>query len=273
MRMQWISALGLMVRRLIFPPRCRVCGVLLPWGPYDGAARVGIDGLVSLFHGELFPVMCGTCREGAEEPSGCRCTVCEAPLFGDVLYPPLCGHGMDPNRPLSRITALFLHGGGPAMAVRALKYKNKRALAPPMGRLLFARALATHLDAEGKRWDIDLVVPVPLHGKRLRQRGFNQASLLLKAFEQEMGLRVCHRMLRRRRATPPQAGLTRKARLKNVKGAFEMTAGRDVKGKRVLLVDDVFTTGSTLAACAKILKKNGAIEVSALVFARRDMKP
>ncbi len=139
-----------------------------------------------------------------------------------------------------------------------------------MGRLLFARALHAHLDDETKRWDIDLVVPVPLHGKRLRKRGFNQVSVLLKAFEVEAGLDVCHRLLRRRRATTPQAGLTRKARLKNMKGAFELRPGREVKGQRILLVDDVFTTGSTLMACATVLKKHGAAEVSALVFARRD---
>ena len=269
--MQWLSALGLIVRRLVFPPRCRVCGELLPWTRAGGMIADEAEDLVSQFHGELAPVMCAFCRTGVEEPSGQRCTACGVPLLGDISESCLCGHCMDPARPLARVTALFLHDDGPAMAVRALKYKNKRALAPPMGRLLFARALRAHMDGEGKRWDIDLVVPVPLHGKRLRRRGFNQASLLLCTFEEEAGLNVCHRLLRRRRETTPQAGLTRKARLKNVKGAFELTPGRDVKGMRVLLVDDVFTTGSTLAACATILKKHGASEVSALVFARRDM--
>ncbi len=157
------------------------------------------------------------------------------------------------------------------MAVRALKYRDKRALAPPIGRLLFARAVMTHLDVDEKRWDIDLVVPVPLHTKRLRHRGFNQVSLLLSPFEAEAGLQVDHRLLRRKRATSSQAGLTRKGRLKNVVGAFELGRGKAVRGKRILLVDDVLTTGSTLGACAALLKRRGARSVSALVFSRRDM--
>jgi len=271
MQWRWVSALALMVRRLVYPPRCRVCGVLLPWERVGGSLSRHGEDLSSMFHGELCHVMCAACRTGAREPSGQRCSACGQPLSGVVTDPPLCGPCMDPHRPLSRMTALYLHDGGPAMAVRALKYKNKRALAPPMGRLLFARALRAHLDGDAKRWDIDLVVPVPLHGKRLRARGFNQASVLLAAFEQEAGLRVCHRLLRRRRPTTPQAGLSRRARLTNVKGAFELAPGRMVEGLKVLLVDDVFTTGSTLAACAALLKKHGATEVSALVFARRDM--
>jgi len=245
---------------------------LLPWERAGAPGGQGDEDLVLLFHGELCHVMCAVCRAGAKEPSGQRCAACGEPLAGVVSDPPLCGLCMDPDRPLLRMTSLYLHDGGPAMAVRALKYKNKRALASPMGRLLFARALRTYLDGETKRWDIDLVVPVPLHGKRLRNRGFNQASVLLSSFEREAGIRVSHRLLRRRRYTTPQAGLSRRARLNNVKGAFELAPGRDVKGMRVLLVDDVFTTGSTLAACAVMLKKHGATAVSALVFARRDMK-
>lgn len=271
MRMSWLLALGFVVRRLIFPPRCRVCGALLPWGGDGVPAGDGAEGFALGFHGELGEVMCASCRSGASEPSGIRCRACGIPLMGQVMDPPTCGLCMDPNRPLDRITALFLHEEGPALAVRALKYRNKRALAPPMGRLLFAKARATHLDDAHKRWDIDLVLPVPLHGKRLRKRGFNQASLLVAAFEKERALRVCHRLLRRRRPTTPQAGLSRSARLKNVKGAFELTSPSEVTGKRVLLVDDVLTTGSTLAACAAVLKKHGAQSVSALVFARRDM--
>lgn len=271
MLVRWLSVLGLVVRRLIYPPRCRVCGVLLPWGPLDGSLREGGEDPDSFFHGALCHVMCAACRTGAEEPSGQRCTACGVPLAGAVPDPPLCGPCMDPDRPLSRVTALYLHDGGPALAVRALKYNNKRALAPPMGRLLFARALRAHLDGDSKRWDIDLVVPVPLHAKRLRRRGFNQVSLLLGEFEKEPGLYVCHRLLRRRRPTAPQAGLTRTARLTNVRGAFALAPGQRVTGMRVLLVDDVFTTGSTLAACAALLKRQGAAEVSALVFARRDL--
>ena len=268
--MRWIATVGRVFRSLVFPPRCRVCGVLLPWKHWDLRKTYETHGFVVSFHLFLAPVMCVGCRAGVEEPSGQRCRACGIPLAGDVMEMQLCGLCMDPRRPLRQVTAVYLHDGGPAKAVRALKYRNKRALAPPMGRLLFARAALAHLDPDGGCWDVDLVVPVPLHGKRLRKRGFNQSALLLTGFERALGLEVSHRLLRRRRNTAPQAGLSRKGRLKNVKGAFELTPGFDVTGRRILLVDDVLTTGSTLVACAALLKRRGAAEVSALVFSRRD---
>ncbi|VFQ42584.1 ComF family protein [Desulfoluna butyratoxydans] len=271
MRLRWVSAVALLVRRLVYPPRCRICGVLLSWEAPVGLQSPGEADLAGLFHGALCGVMCAACRSGVQEPSGQRCSACGEPLPGVVAEPLLCGACMDPDRALTRMTALYLYDGGPALAVQALKYKNKRALAPPMGRLLFVRALGAYLDGDSKRWDIDLVVPVPLHGKRLRKRGFNQSSLLVAPFEGRDGIRVCHRLLRRSRPTASQAGLSRRARLSNVKGAFELAFGASPRGKRVLLVDDVYTTGSTLTACAALLKKHGAAEVSALVFARRDM--
>lgn len=268
--MRWVAIVGRVFRNLIFPPRCRICGVLLPWD--NGGRRETYDahGPAASFHKAFTPVMCALCRLGAEEPSGQRCRACGIPLVGNVMAMQLCGPCMDPRLPLRQVTAVYLHDGGPAKAVRALKYRNKRALAPSMGRLLFARATQVHLDPDEGRWDVDLVVPVPLHGKRLRKRGFNQSSLLLAGFEKELGLAVEHGLLRRRRNTPPQAGLSRKGRLKNVKGAFELAPGFDVAGRRILLVDDVLTTGSTLVACAALLKRRGAAEVSALVFSRRD---
>lgn len=118
--------------------------------------------------------------------------------------------------------------------------------------------------------EAELIVPVPLHYTRLVQRGFNQSAWLAQAIGQAAGRRVCVDALRRTRRTPSQAGLSTRARRRNVTGAFEVRAGRRklVEGRRILLVDDVLTTGATLNACVRALKRAGARQIDVLVLAR-----
>ncbi|HTM21446.1 MAG TPA: phosphoribosyltransferase family protein [Kofleriaceae bacterium] len=158
--------------------------------------------------------------------------------------------------------AVFRYGGQLAVAVRRLKFGRRtevaRALAP-----LLAPALAEA--AAG----CDLIVPVPLHWRRLAARGFNQAALLLAQAGRRLELPVDRLSLRRRRATAPQTGLDARARRRNVDGAFAVAprrAGR-LAGRRILLFDDVVTTGATLAAAAEALRGAGAAEVTALCVA------
>ena len=116
---------------------------------------------------------------------------------------------------------------------------------------------------------IDTIVPVPLHYRRLRQRGFNQASLLARRLGSLLQLPVDYSNLKRTRLTEPQIGLSRKQRAENVKGAFSLKAPEKFNDKGVLLVDDVLTTGETVDQCVKVLKKNGgAREVVVLTVAR-----
>jgi ComF family protein len=116
---------------------------------------------------------------------------------------------------------------------------------------------------------LDLVVPVPLHPKRLRQRGFNQSGLLAGEFGRKLKVPVSFDIIRRKNQTQPQTRLNRAERLKNVKGAFEVTDAKRARGRRILLVDDVFTTGTTLSECARTLKKKGgASEVHAITVTR-----
>jgi ComF family protein len=112
----------------------------------------------------------------------------------------------------------------------------------------------------------DIVVPMPLAKKRLAERGFNQSALLARAVSQKLNVRFGAAGLLRVRETPPQAGLSREARLKNVKGAFDCAA--DLQGKTVALVDDVMTTGTTMSEAARALKKRGAARVEAWALAR-----
>jgi ComF family protein len=148
-------------------------------------------------------------------------------------------------------------------AIHAFKYRGQRGLAQPLGKLLAAHAsgLASR-DA--------VIVPVPLHASRQRQRGYNQAALLAAVCASQLAIPVEMRGLRRTRATRPQVGLHAAARHENVAGAFTATprGARALAGKRVLLMDDVTTSGATLEAAARALHQAGAASVWGLALAQ-----
>ncbi len=135
--------------------------------------------------------------------------------------------------------------------------------APPLVELLNTAHACWGLPAP------DLVVPVPLHLTRLKERGFNQSGLLAGEFARKLRVPVSFDTIIRKNRTEPQTRLNRRERLKNVKGAFELSGAKSVRGRRILLVDDVFTTGTTLSECARTLKrKGGASEVHAITVTR-----
>lgn len=145
--------------------------------------------------------------------------------------------------------------------VQAYKFNANLSLLP-----LFADALVRAIVASDAAARPDLVIPLPLALRRLAERGFNQASLLGERVSKTLGIRFEARGMLRVRETPPQSGLSREARLKNVRGAFDCANRLD--GLRVAVVDDVMTTGATLSEAARALKKAGAAHVSAWVIAR-----
>jgi len=140
------------------------------------------------------------------------------------------------------------------------KYRGRTVLAEPLGELMAAYWTQHPMP-------IDVVVPVPLHAARLRERGYNQAALLAHEMARRVGLTVDERVLLRQRATAPQVELDAEQRKENVQQAFRCS-GNGLKGRRVLLIDDVCTTGATLEACAIALYDGGAREVRALTLAR-----
>ena len=144
--------------------------------------------------------------------------------------------------------------------IHLFKYDKMRPLAKPL-----ARHMAAVLPQLGA---VDLCVPTPLFRRREWRRGFNQSELLAAELSRVAGIQLGRRVLKRVKATAPQAGLSNRARLANVAGAFAVRKPEAVNGRRVLVIDDVMTTGATLQSCAKTLKRAGASYVAALTIAR-----
>ncbi|MDI1448064.1 phosphoribosyltransferase family protein [Polyangium sp. 6x1] len=190
------------------------------------------------------------------------CAACDAPVRRDRVFCPVCAEAVlrtenVPGEPL----AFAAFGGAIAAALRRFKYEERPDLGRPLGHLL--RGLV-----RDEAPVVDVVVPVPLHPRRLAERGYNQAALLAHAAAIELGVPLAARALVRLRDTPQQATLGRVERCTNVARAFVARSPRAVRGRRVLLVDDVATTGATLSACRDALVEAGARDVTALCLAR-----
>jgi ComF family protein len=210
----------------------------------------------------LFRAFAAVLADALAPPS---CAACDAPLRRRAVLCAACSAAVEPAGPAQtgEVVAFGSYGGPLALALRRLKYGDRPDLAGPLGDLLRRAARDAGLRA-------DLVIPVPLHPARLAERGYNQAALLGGAAARELGAPLSPRAMRRTRHTPQQARLDRARRLENVAGAFEVRAPARVRGRRVVLVDDVTTTGATLAACAEALRGAGAASVTALVVARAE---
>ena len=216
---------------LLFPPRCVGCSC---WG----------DWFCDTCLGEIRrpePPLCRTCGREIAEPGLCA---------GCCLSPP----------PIDGIRAPAFLDGPLRKAIHAFKYDGLRALSPALGRILTEYWLEHPLPA-------DVIVPVPLHPSRQRRRGYNQSSLLARELAKASGVPMDEHCLRRTRPTRPQVGLNAQQRQNNVAGAFLCVDDR-VANQRILLIDDVCTTASTLIACATTLRSHGALSVWGLTLAR-----
>jgi len=220
---------------VLFPPRCVACG-------------------------EQGSFLCNACRGAMPRALPPRCPLCWQPERRGQM----CGRCAQARPAFAGARSLHLYEGPVREAVHALKYNHLSALARPMGEMM-----AVYLEAEAL--PVDMVVPVPLFGRRQRLRGYNQSALLAREVARiGRGLPLAERGLARRRDTPPQArSVDAEARRRNVVGAFGGER-RLVEGRRVLLIDDVMTTGATLDACGRALRQAGAASVWALTFARED---
>ena len=198
-------------------------------------------------------ILCGSCHQWLAKTriGPRRCCICGFPLPGSSGQEQCINcRLLQPH--FSRARAIFSYTGPAATLVQSYKYQGNYFLGPRLLNLSIA-----HGWFPKDMGDFDCVIPVPLHPRRRRQRGYNQATLLARQLTGSLEKPLLQKALRRTRDTGQQALLSRPKRRENVRGAF--APGRQsVSGRRVLLVDDVMTTGATAGECAKVLKKEGA---------------
>ncbi|PID37964.1 MAG: phosphoribosyltransferase [Proteobacteria bacterium] len=221
---------------LVLPPRCVACDALVAAGSaFCAVCEVAL----------VAPEQ--PCPRCAEPGGRRRCSRCRAlrPAF-------------------ARLHAPWLYGGPLADAIGRLKYEHRTELAGPLARLWSVAPL--------RELALDRVLPVPLHRRRLAQRGYNQAALLARPLARALKRPLECGALSRRRDTPSQTRLGLAERRANVHGAFAVPRPSRVEGQRLLLVDDVATTGSTLDAAARVLLAHGAVSVVAVVLARAELR-
>jgi ComF family protein len=225
---------------LVFPPRCPLCGEGL-------TAQVGL---------------CGSCWSQLVIPSDPCCSLCQRPFSAGIRDAAICAPCLAAPPRHDGIAAATLYNDTSRRLVLAFKHGQRIALAPMMGRLISARLRETGAD-----W---LIVPVPLHRWRLWRRGFNQAALLAREIASLGGAALIVDGLERRKQTPSLGGLGRKARARVLSGAIAVNPRRrdTFAGAKVILVDDVLTSGATSAACVSPLKRAGADQVVIACFAR-----
>lgn len=226
---------------LLLPPACLLCGREL-----GGSARSGL---------------CSDCRAGIHPIVPPCCPRCALPHGTAGGTDHLCEPCLREAPPFSKVYAAGIYEDTLRLAVQRFKYHGAVDLERPLGRLL----------AENTDFRPDLVVPVPLHRTRLRERTYNQSLLLAKVLGSRRQIPVAGRLLLRTRPTPPQQGLVLRERRRNLKGAFALRNRLD--GERVLLVDDVLTTGATARECSRTLLAGGASEVAVAVLARARRHP
>lgn len=225
----------------LLPPRCPLC-------------KCHIDA-----HGHL----CPACWSRLDHIAPPRCDQCGMPFVHAEDDDLLCGACLADPPAFDRALAPVQYGGKGRDLVLALKHGALYSAVPAM-----ARMMATEIAASGLR--PDTIVPVPLHRWRLLSRRFNQSQLLARDLARFTGLPLDASLLVKKRATPSQGTLGRKKRAANVRGAFSVPAQKtqQIDGRRLLLVDDVLTTGATADACARALKQAGAEAVYVAAFAR-----
>ncbi|MFZ1200844.1 MAG: ComF family protein [Desulfobacterales bacterium] len=255
------------------PARCASCRSFIrpePKGP-KAVCLDAEDGACSAAAHSLSSVVCDNCLKGFVPVESPLCTSCGVPFTSRAGDDHLCGDCLTAPRHFCRARAAAVYTPLMMALVQAFKYRAKVQLSQPLGRLL-----AT---AHRRFWpaaDIDLVLPVPLHGGRFRHRGFNQAFLLIKEWVASdsflmggpaAGIIVKDAVVRIR-PTPPQTGLGRRDRMRNIKKAFRVERRQVIAERRILLVDDVYTTGATVDECAKTLLRAGAARVDVLTLTR-----
>ena len=247
----WLAEAGDAVVSVFFPAGCRICDNLL-------------------VHATRVPI-CGECLDSFAAIPGKSCEICgqalTAPPANDAEQL-ICRACQQKTYAFERARSYGIYDGALVRAILLLKWERIE----PLG-AWFAERLAELVQRESGVLQADIVVPVPLHEDRERQRGYNQAGLISKPLARRLGLPHKAVLLMRTRPRPDKQVLSLEERWESVRGAFATRPGSQVDNKRVLLVDDVMTTGATLDACARALLESGAKSVLGLTVARAAINP
>lgn len=225
---------------MVFPPVCAGCGI----------------------HVAVHDAFCTSCWVSIPFIERPFCNILGRPLARDFGEGFLCAEAIASPPVFDSLRSAVLYNGSARSLVRRLKYQDATHIAPLMAAWMLRAS-------DGMLADCDCIVPVPLHWTRLVMRRFNQSAELGRHLAARTHKRLLPATLIRMRRTSRQVGLTVQGREKNVRGAFSIAPGHeaDVAGKRVVLVDDVYTTGATVSAATRVLKKAGAARVDVLTFA------
>ena len=236
----------------LFPSDCRICGL-----PLVQVSRLPV---------------CEDCLASLRPLAGTFCSVCGEGLVSPVFVgrgDALCGLCQRTHPPFEKALAYGSYDGGLRDLIHLLKYQQVRPAAQVLGRML--SEVMTGLETAIPPGTI-AVIPVPLHARKQAQRGFNQSEITaqsaLKQLARPERFELCGNALVRQRETASQIGLTRHQRRENMRGAFAVAREREIKDRHVLLVDDVFTTGTTVSECARVLRRAGTAQVWVATVAR-----
>jgi ComF family protein len=250
----WVPRAAESVFSVLFPSDCRLCSL-----PLLNISRLPV---------------CLDCLDQIQPLVGKLCSICGERVLSSYAEPDAAGLRLCPvcrriDRPFTRAAAFGSYDGGLRELIHLLKYNGVRPAAGFLGHRL-AEAIAA-LESSFEQ-DTVLVIPVPLYKGKRRQRSFNQAELIaraaLKGYPAAGRLQLATGVLYRTRDTQSQIGLTSHQRRENLRGAFAVLRAAEVTGREVLLVDDVYTTGTTATECARVLRKAGAAKVWVATVAR-----
>ena len=242
---QSIDNCGRATLNLLFPPQCAFC----------------LKELLAPQPGE--PSLCAACRSKLSPGEGLRCSRCGGSVPRPVAPNERCHHCRDQRFYFEAVTAIGVHRGDLREAVLAAKHETREPLAYALGGLLWAAR-----GDEIAGWRPDVVAPIPMHWMRRFRRGLNSPELLAQTMAAKLRIPALPRMLRRRRSTLPQGSLPPTKRWTNLRGALRLARGYDCQAARVLVVDDVLTTGATANEAARVLRKAGAASVCVAVVSR-----
>jgi len=235
----FLKRLGIWIVNFLYPPICPICGA-----PVEEAH-----------------CLCPECYKHLNFITEPCCRICGRPFEYKGLSDLICGSCMKKAPAFSMARSVLEYDDFSKQLILAYKHGDRTNLTPLLVKFL--------LQAENVIFqNVDMIIPVPLHWTRFWKRRYNQSSLLGKALGKKLGIPCYSNILKRVRMTESQGKKTRQAREKNIKNAFRVARPDAIKGKKILLIDDVMTTGATITECTKILRKAGAKEVKVITLYR-----